>query len=168
MDFINILLEAMQDPILYSIIFIIYVILTVLILPIPVEIGLFNPYIHPILLIFILAIGKGIGSFIVFEIGTKVRSILKKTSMGTRLTKKIIAWCEQFVMKYGYYGLLIIMSIPLMVDSITVYLFSLLNPKKNGNKAMKRTWFVIINILAGALRATIIILIAYFTNIRLV
>jgi membrane protein DedA with SNARE-associated domain len=168
MDFIDILIGGMQDPITYSIIFFIYVILAVLILPIPVEIGLFNPYIHPVLLIFILALGKGVGSSIAFEIGTRVRGILKKKSIGTPLTKKIVNWCEQFVRKYGYYGLFIIMSIPLMLDSVTLYLFSLLNPKYEGKKAMTRTWFVLINIAAGAVRGLIILLIAHFFSVRLV
>ncbi|MCJ7572631.1 MAG: hypothetical protein MUO82_12295 [Candidatus Thermoplasmatota archaeon] len=168
MDLIEILLGAIHDPIAYSIIFFIYVILTVLILPIPVEIGLFNPYIHPVLLIFILSLGKGVGSFIAFEIGTRVRDALKKRSIGTPLTKKIVAWCERFVLKYGYYGLFIIMSIPLMLDSITVYLFSLLNPKDDGKIAMTRTWFVLINIAAGAVRGIIILLVAYFFSFRLV
>jgi membrane protein DedA with SNARE-associated domain len=169
MDLIEILFGAMHDPIAYSIIFFIYVVLTVLILPIPVEIGLFNPYIHPALLIFILAVGKGVGSAIAFEIGTRARGAIKKISIGTPLIKNIVAWCERFVRKYGYYGLFIIMSIPLMLDSITVYLFSLLNPKENdGKRAMTRTWFVLINIGAGAVRGIIILLIAYLFSVRLV
>lgn len=168
MDLTGILIGAIQDPIIYSIIFFIYVLLAVLILPIPVEIGLFNPNIHPVVLITILALGKGVGSFIAFEIGTRIRYVLKKKSIGIRLTKKIIAWCEKFVSNYGYYGLFIIMSTPLMVDSITVYLFSLLNPKDDGKMAMTRRWFIILNIGAGALRGTIILLIAYFFNYKLV
>ena len=168
MDLIGILLGATQDPIAYSIIFFIYVILAVLILPIPVEIGLFNPYIHPALLICILALGKGAGSAIAFEIGTGVRGALKKKSRGTPLTKKIIAWCEHFVKKYGYYGLFIIMSTPLMVDSVTVYIFSLLNPKDDGRMAMIRKWFVLLNMAAGAVRGIIILLVASFFSIRLV
>lgn len=168
MELIEILLGVMQDPIRYSIIFFIYVILTVLILPIPVEIGLFNPYVHPLLPICILALGKGVGSLLAFEIGTTIRNALKKKSIGTPLIKKIVSWCERFIRKYGYYGLFIIMSIPLMVDSITVYLFSLLNPKDNGNKGMKRTWFVLINIAAGALRGAIILLVFYFFSVKLV
>jgi len=168
MDLTGILLGATQDPISYSIIFFIYVILAVLILPIPVEIGLFNPFIHPALLIFILALGKGVGSFIVFEIGTRIRRVLKKRSIGTSLTKKIIAWCERFVRKYGYYGLFIIMSTPLMLDSVTVYLFSLLNPKDDGKMAITRRWFVLLNIAAGAVRGIIILLVAYFLSARLV
>jgi len=168
MDLINILLGAMGDPITYSIVFFIYVILAALILPIPVEIGLFNPVIHHAWLVFILAIGKGVGAFLVFEIGTRVRGALKKRSIGTPLTKKIVAWCERFVKKYGYYGLFIIMSTPLMIDSASLYLFSLLNPKDEGKRAMTRRWFVLVNIAAGAVRGTIIFLVAYLIGVRLV
>ena len=168
MNLIDILLGTVKDPILYSIIFFIYVILAAVILPIPVEIGLFNSYIHPVLLISILALGKGVGAVIAFEIGSKVRDIFESKSLGTKLTKKIIDWCERFVIKYGYIGLLIIMSIPLMIDSATLYLFSLLNPKDDGKRAMTRMSFMIINIIAGAIRGSIIILIAIYFNIRLV
>jgi membrane protein DedA with SNARE-associated domain len=168
MDLIDVLLGTMQDPLAYSIIFFIYVILTVLILPIPVEIGLFNPFINHGLLIFILALGKGAGSLLVYEIGTRIRGALRRKPIGSPLTKKIVVWCDRFVRKYGYYGLFIIMSIPLMVDSVTVYLFSLLNPKVDGKAAMKRWWFVLINIAAGAVRGTIILLVAYFFGFRLV
>lgn len=164
----GLLLGVMQDPIAYSITFFVYVILTVLILPIPVEIGLFNPYLHPALLICILALGKGAGASIVFEIGTRVRGALKKRPIGTPLTKKIITLCEGFVRKYGYYGLFIILSTPLMLDSVTLYLFSLLNPKDDGKPAMMRQWFVLLNIAAGATRGIIILSVAYFFNLELV
>jgi membrane protein YqaA with SNARE-associated domain len=168
MNLIDILLGTVKNPILYSIIFFIYVVLAAVILPIPVEIGLFNYYINPILLVIILALGKGVGSLIAFEIGSKVRDIFKGKSFGSKLTKKIIDWCERFVIKYGYIGLLIIMSIPLMIDSATLYLFSLLNAKEDGKRAMTRVSFVGINIIAGAIRGTIILLIAFFFEIRLV
>ena len=168
MDLIDILLGAIGDPITYSIIFFIYVILAAMILPIPVEIGLFNPVIHYAWLIIILAIGKGVGALLVFEIGTRIRGALKKRSIGTPLTKKIVAWCERFVRKYGYYGLFLIMSTPLMIDSASLYLFSLLNSKDEGTRAMTRRWFVLINIAAGAVRGTIIFSVAYLIGIRLV
>lgn len=168
MDFINLLLNLMKNPVYYSIIFFIYVVLAAVILPIPVEIGLFNPYFNPIGLISILAIGKGIGALIVFEIGAKARSIIKKHSTGTKLTKRIINYCETFVEKYGYIGLFIIMSTPLMIDSASLYLFSLLNPKHDGKRAMARNKFVIINILAGAIRGGIIIALFYYIGIKLI
>ncbi|MBN2603989.1 MAG: hypothetical protein JXA91_07660 [Candidatus Thermoplasmatota archaeon] len=168
MDLLDILSGFVQDPISYSILFFVYVILAAVILPIPVEIGLFNPFINPVLLIFILSIGKGIGALIVFEIGIKLRSIFKKLVKSPKITKKIIYYCERFVKKYGYFGLFIIMSIPLMIDSASLYLFSVLNSRKNGKRAMARNWFVLINIFAGAVRGGIIIILAYVIGIRLV
>ena len=167
MNFIDFLFGVMEDPVSYSIVFLIYVILASIILPIPVEIGLFNSNINPALLIIILAIGKGIGSFIAFEIGSRVRGGLKKRTYQNILMKKIINWCERFVMKYGYYGLLIIMSTPLMLDSATLYLFSILNPNERG-EAMTKKWFILINFAAGGIRGTIILLIAYVFGMRLV
>lgn len=170
MDLISILTNLGNDPITYSALFFIYVILAAIILPIPVEIGLFNPLIHPVILIAILAVGKGVGAFIVFTIGSKIRKVLKGASIGEewKITKRIITASEKFVLKYGHYGLFIIMSIPLMVDSITLYLFSLLNPKEEQDQALNGTKFVLINIGAGAVRGTIILSIAYFIGVRLV
>ena len=169
MDLTEILLNAIEDPISYSIIFLVYVILAAIILPIPVEIGLFNPYINPILLITILAIGKGIGAFIVFNISIELRKKIKKITVGKnwKITKKIISKLENFVKKYGHYGLFIIMSIPLMVDSITLYLFSLLNPTDE-KTTLTSTKFVIINVAAGATRGIIILSIFYFIGIKLI
>ena len=169
MDLIDILLNAIKDPITYSIIFFIYVILAAIILPIPVEIGLFNPNINPIWLILILGFGKGIGAFIVFNISKRLRKKIKKFTIGKnwKITKKIIFKSENFVKKYGHYGLFIIMSIPLMVDSITLYLFSLLNPT-DGKTILTSTKFVIINIFAGATRGIIILLIFYFIGIKII
>jgi membrane protein YqaA with SNARE-associated domain len=169
MDFIDILLGITGNPVLYSLLFLVYVILAVIILPIPVEIGLFNPLVNPLLLIMILAIGKGVGSLIVFEIGLKVRQIFEKWTSGTPLTKKILLYCERFVKKYGYVGLFIIMSTPLMIDSLSLYLFSLLNSTKDGgDRALTRGYFVLINVIAGAVRGSIILLVAYGLGYRLV
>ncbi|MFW5953085.1 MAG: hypothetical protein ACOCSJ_02885, partial [Candidatus Natronoplasma sp.] len=133
MDLIEILTNLATNPFAYSIVFLIYVILAAIILPIPVEVGLFNYHIHPAILIGILALGKGIGAFIVFEIGTSARKKLKKySSPKNRVIKKLLVYSEWFVKKYGYYGLLIILSTPLMIDSISLYLFTLLNPEEKG------------------------------------
>ena len=55
-----------------------------------------------------------------------------------------------------------------MIDSASLYLFSILNSKKNGKRAMARNWFVLINIFAGAVRGGIIIILAYVIGIKLV
>lgn len=169
MDLIEILLNAIKDPITYSIIFFIYVVLAAIILPIPVEIGLFNPNINPIWLVIILGFGKGIGAFIVYHISKRLRKKIKKFTIGKdwKITKKIILKLENFVKKYGHYGLFIIMSIPLMVDSITLYLFSLLNPIEE-KTSLTSTKFVIINIFAGVTRGVIILIIFYFIGIKII
>lgn len=169
MDLIGLLTQTFQDPLLYSLIFFVYVVLAAVILPIPVEIGLFNPYLHPLLLIGILALGKGVGAGIVFIIGSNLRTFLKKFNPSTPLLKKILFYCELFVKKYGHIGLFIIMSIPLMIDSVSLYLFSLLNPKEEtGKRALAQRRFILINIGAGIVRGSIIIIVAWLLKIQLV
>ena len=167
MDLIGILLNTMGNPYLYSIIFFLYVISASIFLPIPVEIGLFNPYIHPALLITILAIGNGCGSLIVFYIGTGVRKTAKKWTLKSQKIKQLITSFENFVKKYGAVGLYLFMSIPLMVDTLPLYLFSILNAEENGKRALSKKKFVLINILAGATRGTIVIVVYYVLKIKL-
>ncbi|MFP3872203.1 MAG: hypothetical protein ACLFVL_04915 [Candidatus Aenigmatarchaeota archaeon] len=168
MDLIGILTSLATDPFAYSIVFLAYSILAAVILPIPVEIGLFNYHINPLILITILAVGKGIGGFIVFEISTNARKRLKKySSTDNRFIKKIIDYSELFVKKYGYYGLLVILSTPLMIDSVSLYLFSLLNPEEEG-EGMEREWFTFINIIGGAIRGIITLAVFYMVGLKLV
>jgi len=169
MDFIEILTQTFQDPVMYSFLFFIYTILAAVILPIPVEIGLFNPYLHPVLLISILALGKGVGAAIVFIIGARLRSFLQRFNSSSTITKKILFYCEQFVRKYGHVGLFIIMSIPLMIDSVSLYLFSLLNPKEEtGKHVLAKRKFILINIGAGIVRGSIIMVVFYVFQVQLV
>ncbi len=168
MDLIGILLNAVGNPYLYSIFFFLYVISASIFLPIPVEIGLFNPYIHPVLLISILAIGNGCGSLIVFYIGTGVRKTAKKKwTLKSQRIKQVVTTFENFVKKYGAVGLYVFMSIPLMVDTLPLYLFSILNTEQDGKRSLSKKKFVIINILAGATRGTIVILVYYVLKIKL-
>ncbi len=160
-------MDLVNDPIAYGIVFFLYAVAAAVFLPIPVEIGLFNTSVHPVLLILILAAGKGLGSFIVYYIGIGVRKTVKKWTDGTPLTKKILDACERFVLKYGYVGLFIIMSIPLMIDSATLYLFSLLNTRENGKRALAMPRFVLINFFAGILRGAIVLAVFYGIGIKL-
>ena len=168
MDLMGLLTGAFTDPLTYSVIFFTYVVLAAIILPIPVEVGLFNPNIHWTILVTILAIGKGVGSLLVFQIGATARKKIKKWSVRSSIISKFVEYAEMFVRKWGYYGLLIVLSTPLMIDSISLYLFSLLNPEEDGKRAMRRNWFVIINIIAGFIRGIITLGVAYYIGIRLV
>lgn len=167
MSLMNILFSIGNDPLQYSILFFTYAVLAAVILPIPVEVGLFNFLIHPAILITVLALGKGVGSLIVFEIGTKVRARVKKMCVENRFIQKIVDFSEWFVEKYGSIGLFLILSTPLMIDSITLYLFSLLNPEEDHGKALSREWFVFINIMGGAVRGLITLIVYYYLNIKL-
>ncbi|MGM0404683.1 MAG: hypothetical protein ACQEQM_00895 [Thermoplasmatota archaeon] len=166
MDIIEILLNTGSDPIAYSIIFFVYVVLAAVILPIPVELGLFNPYMSPILLVGILAVGKGVGSYFVFEIGTKARKKIKKISTSNSFISKIVEYSEWFVRKWGYYGLLVVLSTPLMIDSISLYLFSLLNPEEK-DEGMDKSNFIIVNVVAGAIRGVITLAVFYYAGVKL-
>jgi len=55
-----------------------------------------------------------------------------------------------------------------MIDSATLYLFSLLNSKNENKRAMTMRGFVLINVFAGGLRGSIVLSIAYFIGLRLV
>lgn len=168
MDFIEFLINLMQDPVAYSVVFFIYTILAAVILPIPVELGLFNPYISPVILVIILAAGKGVGAGIVYYIGIGVRGIAKKTNFSSKLLDTILGALERFVKKFSYLGLFIIMSIPLMLDSVTLYLFSLCNPDEGKTHFLRLNNFVLINIAAGAVRGSIVLIIFYLIGLKLV
>lgn len=60
---------------------------------------------------------------------------------------------ESLVRKYGYPAMFVIMAIPGMVDTIPLYVFSVLN--KEG-ELMTLKGFVIVNFLAGVVRAALI------------
>lgn len=168
MDFFGMIVDGSSNPLLFGVFFFLYVVLNTLALPLPVELGLFNPSIHPLLLIAILAIGRGVGAFLIFEIGGFIRN--KTSTLGFQVLwlQKIITALEQFIQRYGYYALFLLMSIPLMLDSVVLYLFSLFNKRKDRQAALARRWFIAITIAASILRGTIILFIAEFVKIILI
>jgi hypothetical protein len=166
-DFIKILTEISHDAALYLPLFFIYSILAVIILPIPIEAGLFNPYINPVFLVLTLAAGKSIGGFSVFYIGSGISSLLHGKASSHILAKKIVHGLERFVQKTGMPGLLILLSIPLMVDTIPVYLYALLiTPHEK--KIVSAAVFAGVNFIAGIIRATIVLAIASLFGFHLV
>jgi len=60
-----------------------------------------------------------------------------------------MGWFERTVLKLGYVGLYVVMSIPFMLDSIPHYAFSL----SDDGMDLKVGWFVLTNFLAGFTRA---------------
>jgi len=148
-----------HDPLVFLTIFFIFAILATIILPIPVELGLFigmtilpDPVMSMVLLALVLGAGKGVGSLFVFEVGMKLEPKIRSWSARWKFFAKFVKISEAFIAKYRYYALYILLSIPLMLDTVPLYLFSLLN--KEG-KAMDLKWFGITNFFAGVTRAAI-------------
>jgi len=159
-------LEQLQgDPIIYGTVFFIYAIAATIILPIPVELGLFlSPETPFVVKALILAAGKGIGSILVFYIGMNVEGPIRKLCDRWRWYCKFVYACQRFVEKFSYLGLYVILSVPLMVDTIPVYLFSIFN--KEG-KTLNMRYFALVNFLAGLTRAAVVYFFFEFFGIQL-
>jgi len=147
-------LEANQaDPTTYLLIFFIFCVAAAIILPIPIEIGLvINPSVFFPIKALVMGLGKGTGAFAVYYIGGKVEeTVMRYVKWGW--FRWLLEKSEKFVRRFGYFALYIIMSIPGMVDTIPLYIFSILN--KEG-KLLSVQGFVIANFLAGINRAFLI------------
>jgi hypothetical protein len=153
-----------NDPLAYIIIFFIFCAAAAIILPIPVELGLlFGGSVPYLIKAIVLGLGKGVGSMAVFEIGMKLEPKIRSWRRW-RWFRWLFDNCEKFVAKYNYFALYIILSIPLMLDTVPIYIFSLAN--KNG-KALEVKWFAVTNFLAGVTRAAIlwVVLEAFHINL---
>ena len=91
----------------------------------------------------------------------------KKWTLKSQRIKQLITSFENFIKKHGAVGLYVFMSIPLMVDTLPLYLFSILNAEEDGKRAISKKKFVLINILAGATRGTIVIVVYYVLKIKI-
>ena len=158
MDIISQLIEFLEsvssDPLAYSVIFFIYCVLAAIILPIPVEFGLFlNPDVSILIKALILGLGKATGAFLIFYFGLKVEGPIRRWSLKYDWIKRIMDALERFVLRTRYVGLFVLLSIPIMLDTVPNYLYSVLN--KDG-KALSAKWFTITNLLAGITRAFVV------------
>lgn len=154
-----------NDPVLYSIIFFIYAIAATIILPIPVEAGLFlSNATPPIVMALVLGLGKAIGSILVFLLGDKLESPLDRITSKWGFVKWLTDIMHWFVSKTHYVGMYLILSTPLMMDTVPIYIFAVFN--KEG--AMSLRGFAITNFLAGITRAFIVYWVAYQFGIVLV
>jgi hypothetical protein len=154
-----------NDPLAYSVIFYIYCILAAIILPIPVEFGLFlNPDMSIFIKALILGLGKATGAFLIFYLGIKVEGPIRRWSRKWEWFRKFVDLMDRFVCKTRYIGLYILLSIPLMTDTVPIYLFSIFN--KEG-KALKPKWFTLTNFLAGITRAMVVYAIFLLFEVKL-
>lgn len=142
-----------HDPIAYSIVFFIYTVAATTFLPIPVEVGLFfSPETPIIVKALILGAGKAAGSVLVFALGGRLSGGAYRLFSKFRVLRAFMNGMRWFVSKTRYFGLYLILSIPLMVDTVPLYLFSLFNQEG----LMDIKWFALTNFFAGITRAAIV------------
>ncbi|MDH3365720.1 MAG: VTT domain-containing protein [Thermoplasmata archaeon] len=142
------------DPVTYLLVFYIVCVAAAIILPIPVEIALAaNPSIHIAVKAAVMGLGKGTGALAVYFFGRKIDETVGQYARRWRWYNWLLVKSEKLVRKYGYFAMYAIMSTPGMVDTIPLYIFSILN--KEG-ELMTLKWFVLVNILAGVTRAFLI------------
>ncbi len=111
----------------------------------------------------VLGLGKATGAIAVFYSGARVEvAVLRFSRWGW--FKWLLVKSEAFVKMYGILAMYLIMSIPGMVDTIPLYLFSIFN--KEGTLIRLRE-FVLANFLAGINRAFIIYAILEVLGVRL-
>jgi membrane protein YqaA with SNARE-associated domain len=152
------------DPTVYLGILFLYSILTAIILPFPVELGLFlAPQVPFVLKALVLGLGKMVGSGLVFYIGLGVGDQIRKWSDRWAWFRWFVGACERIVARFHYVGLYFLLSIPLMSDTIPLYIFSVFNEKG----VFKLRWFMLVNLLAGITRAGILLLLLELFGIDL-
>jgi hypothetical protein len=148
-------LEQVQgDPLTYSIVFFIYIIAASIILPIPVELLLFvSPATPFILKAVIMGVGKAVGSVVVFYIGLNVEKPIIGLTKKWGFFRMVVSTCKWLVDKLGYIGLYLILSVPIMVDTVPLYLFSIFR-KERTDRDLRL--FALTNLAAGITRAAIV------------
>ena len=146
--------QVQGDPLVYSVVFFIYIIAATLFLPIPVELLLFlspaTPFVFKAIL---LGVGKAVGSIIVFYIGMNVERPINTLTKKWGFFRMVVNFSKWLVDKLGYLGLYLILSVPIMVDTVPVYLFSILR-KDRCDRDLKL--FALTNLAAGITRAGIV------------
>jgi membrane protein YqaA with SNARE-associated domain len=157
-DLIALLEEVFTNPVLFFPLLFIYSVLVAIILPIPIEIALIWPLLKGDLLFYAgatltMAIGKSVGSWGIFFLGTKVEDNIRRWSERYEIARRFVDVMISFVRKTRYIGLLILLSIPLMMDTVPIYIYSLFN--KEG-EILHLKLFLAVNFIAAIIRSIIV------------
>ena len=162
------LLDAYNTPIVYVTLVFLFAIAVAVVLPIPIEIVLLPPlleqrYGYLAGLALALAAGKTVGAFLIFVLGVNVEGSIRKWSHRFRFVEILVSKAEKFVRRTSYTGLYVLLSVPLMSDTIPLYVYSLFNEE---GQALRRNMFLIANFLA-ALNRTAILVVLFFLSFNL-
>lgn len=166
MDFTDAMMAFLtnaSDPAVYALLLMVYTLLNVIFLPVPVEAALFIGNMSPLLKALLVGSGKAIGSIIVLKIGASIGDVMNSRMMQWGIAKSIVNFCNWMVARFHYLGLYIILSIPFMVDTVPVYIFSIFNEQG----FMETGPFAVVNFLAGINRVLIVLLIFALFGIKI-
>ena len=169
-DLIGALEGFLGNPAVYLLLVFVYAVLVAVILPIPIEIALIWPFVNGQIAFFIavsfaMAVGKALGALFIFWLGIKVEKSVHYWSDKFKWFGKVVHYLSIFVKKTGYIGLYAILSIPLMTDTVPIYIYSIFHEE---GKKLKIVWFGLSNFLAALTRATIIVAIITLFGVTLV
>ncbi|HYM40070.1 MAG TPA: hypothetical protein VEY12_08015 [Thermoplasmata archaeon] len=159
-DLINVLLAAYENRLVFLPLMFLYAIAIAVVLPIPIELALVLPIVNQewsylVWIALALAAGKTVGAWLIFHLGIRVEDHIRWWSTKWRVAKWFVEKAELFVEKTGYLGLYVLLSIPLMSDTIPIYVYSLFN--KEG-KTLARSVFLVSNFFAALNRVAVLAL----------
>ncbi len=168
-DIVSFITATYNSPPAYLGITFVFSILVAIVLPIPIEIVLLGPILgqqwgYLLAVVLAMASGKTVGAWLVFYLGLRVEDDIRRWSQRYRSIGRLVAWCERFVRKTNYVGVYVLLSIPLMSDTIPIYLYALFNEE---GKALNRTAFLVANFLAAWTRAGFVVFAFLVLNVFL-
>ncbi len=154
----NFLLAAYENPVVFLPLVFVYAIAIAVILPIPIELSLIVPIVdeqwgYLAWIALALAAGKTVGAWLIFYLGVRVEDSIRWWSSKWRFAAWFVDKTELFVRKTGYLGLYVLLSIPLMSDTVPIYLYALFNQE---GKVLRRDLFLVANFFAALNRVTIL------------
>lgn len=166
-DITNFIVGVYNNPGAYLSVTLLFSVLVALVLPIPIEIVLLQPLLDPrgpqwgylLAIVATMAAGKTIGAWLIFFVGLRVEGSIRRWADRYKWIDRFVMWAERFVRKTNYIGVYVLLSVPLMSDTVPIYVYSLFNEE---GKAVSRTPFLVANFLAAWTRAGFLVLI-YFS-----
>ncbi len=160
-DVVSILTATYNTPAAYLPLTFAFSILVAIVLPIPIEIVLLPAILgqqwgYLGVIVLAMASGKTVGAWLIFFLGLRVEDNIRRWSDRYKIAGRLVRWCDRFVRKTNYVGLYVLLSIPLMSDTIPIYLYSLFNEE---GRAIDRRAFLVSNFLAAWTRAGFLVLV---------
>lgn len=162
------MLMTLKNPYVFLPILFAYSVGVAVFLPTPVEVALL-PFLAEPALFGVAAVtvgaGKAAGSWMVFRFGERMDKILEEKKARHSILRRFTDLVTRFVAKTKYVGLYLLLTLPLMSDTVPIYVYSLFN---QGGVLLDARYFMFTNFLAGVNRALIVLIVLVALGINLV